>query len=110
MSTSPATPRLDTIPKLEMAAHIAFAALAGLQLDLFTPLADGPRNCEQIAKELGVGPALLRPLLYALVLAGLLTVEDDRFANTAEADYYLVRGRPAYGGGIHAIWRQRWQA
>lgn len=110
MAESTETPRLDAIPKLEMAAHLAFAAMAGLQLDLFTPLADGPRTCQELAAALGVSLASLRPLLYALVLAGLLTVDDDRFSNTAEADQYLVRGRPSYAGGIHEIWRQRWQA
>src|SRR4051794_25246115 len=103
MAESTETARLDAIPKLEMAAHLAFAAMAGLQLDLFTPLADGPRTCQELAAALGVSLASLRPLLYALVLAGLLTVDDARFSNTAEADQYLVRGRPSYAGGIHEI-------
>jgi len=110
MSTASASPRLETVPKLEMAAHLAFAALAGLQLDVFTPLADGPLTFEQLAQRLEVGPGPLRPLLYALVLAGLLGADGDQFSNTAEADHYLVRGRPAYAGGIHEIWLQRWQA
>jgi len=110
MSSTPVTPRLDTIPRLEMAAHIAFGALAGMQLDLFTPLTDGPQTCEQLAARLQVEPARLRPLLYALVVAGLLSVVDDRFTNTAEADHYLVRGRSTYMGSVHELWLQRWQA
>ncbi len=72
----------------------AMSVLAGKQLELFTPLKDGPLSADQIAASIGVGTTRLRPLLYALVVVGLLTVEDGLFANTAEADYYLVRGRP----------------
>jgi SAM-dependent methyltransferase len=50
----------------------------------------------------------LRPLLYALVVAGLLTFEDDLFSNTLEADHYLVRGKPAYLGGLQEITSTNW--
>ena len=76
----------------------ATSVLAGMQLDLFTRLKDGPLSAGQVAATIGVQTTKLRPLLYALVVVGLLTVEDGLFANTAEADYYLVRGRPSYRG------------
>jgi hypothetical protein len=41
--------------------------LAGLQLDVFTPLQGGPLTTAQLAEAVGVGPARLRLLLYALV-------------------------------------------
>jgi hypothetical protein len=40
-------------------------------------------------------------LLYALVTANLLTVEGNRFANTPEAQQFLVKGQPTYLGGRH---------
>lgn len=92
------TDRPETIEKLRSAAGQFFGLLAGIQLDLFTPLKDGPMSAEQIAKAIGVGPAKLQPLLYALVAAGLLTVEKDLFANTSEADRFLVRSSPMYVG------------
>jgi predicted O-methyltransferase YrrM len=49
-------------------------------------------------------------LLYALVVVGLLSVEDGFFANTAEADHYLVRGRPSYRGEGHKFWSDIWSA
>ena len=64
----------------------ATSVLAGMQLDLFTPLKDGPLSADQVAASIGVQTAKLHPLLYALVVVGLLTVEDGFFANTAEAD------------------------
>jgi SAM-dependent methyltransferase len=102
--------RPETIEKLASAVYPSFAMLAGMQLDLFTPLKDGPMSAEQIASALGVRPDKLGPLLYALVVAGLLTVDGERFANTPEANHFLVRGKPAYRGTMHAnLWR-RWDA
>ena len=88
----------------------AFALLAGMKLDLFTPLAAGPRTAEEVAVELGVEADRLQPLLFALAAIGLLKVEDGgRFANTEEADHYLVRGRPRFMGEqwrmLEALWR-----
>ena len=54
--TSP-TPRPETIEGLASAVPPALAMLAGKQLDLFTPLKDGPLSTEQIANALGVGSA-----------------------------------------------------
>jgi len=91
---SPA-PRPETIEKLIGAVYPSFAMLAGMQLEVFTPLKDGPLSAAHLAQALGVPPAKLSRLLYALVVAGLLTVDGDRFANTPEANEFLVRGRPA---------------
>jgi O-methyltransferase len=44
------------------------------------------------------------------VAAGLLTVQDERFANTPEAAHFLVRGQPAYRGGTYEGLLMRWQA
>jgi hypothetical protein len=44
--------------------------LAGMQLDVFTPLAGDPLRAEQVAQAIGVGVVKLKPLLYALVVAG----------------------------------------
>ena len=68
--------RPDTINKLRSAANGAFAMLAGMQLDVFTPMKDGPLTAEQIAATIGVGPSRLRLLLYVLVTAGLLPRTD----------------------------------
>lgn len=103
-------PEPSTISRLEMAVHPSFALLAGMKLDLFTPLQDGPLSSEEIATEIGVGEAKLKPLLYALAAADLLIVQDGRFANTPEADAYLVRGRPTYLGQRHELWSWLWDA
>ncbi len=89
-------PRPETIDKLTRAAYPAFAMLAGMQLDVFTPLSEGAKTTQEVARALEVQPIKLQPLLYALVSAGLLEVEDERFSNTIEADYFLARGAPGY--------------
>ena len=98
MSTTSQPPSMDTIHTLLFAPYPSFALMAGCQLDVFTPLNDGSLTAEELAEKLQVGVAKLRPLLYALVAAKLLTVADDCFANTAESSYYLVKGQPAYTG------------
>ena len=84
--------------------------LAGMQLDVFTPMKDGPLTAEQIAAAIGVGPSRLRLLLYVLVTAGLLTEQDGRFSNTAEANHFLVKGLPSYLGNKHATIAMTWSA
>ena len=99
-----------TITRLSDSVYSSFAMLAGMQLDLFTPLEDGPLSAEELADKLDVQVARLQPLLYALVVAGLLNVEDGLFANTPETDGYLVRGRPSYLGGEHELMSMLWEA
>jgi predicted O-methyltransferase YrrM len=106
-----ATPveRPEKIERLAMAVYPSFAMLAGMELDVFTTLKDGPLTGLQIAATLGVDPVRLHPLLYALVAADLVTVDGERFHNTPEAGHFLVRGRPDYIGMRHQAYRRRWQ-
>ncbi len=108
MTASP--PQPTTIEKLELAVWPSFAMLAGIQLDLFTHLKNGPMSIEQISRSLGVRPDKLKPLLYALAAVGLLTLEKDLFSNTSEANHLLVRGSPSYKGGKHEVIADNWNA
>ncbi|MGO9415110.1 MAG: methyltransferase [Syntrophobacteraceae bacterium] len=92
------------------AVYPPFAMLAGMELDLFTPLKDGPMDAVALSESLKVQATKVSPLLYALVAAGLLTVEDGIFSNTEEADKFLVRGRPDYMGGLSGFHRKLWHA
>src|SRR4029453_1591915 len=80
MAADTAPPQPTTIQQLATAVYPSFAMLAGMQLDVFTPLKDGPLTATQLAAALGVQAAKLSPLLYALVAADLLTLDGDRFA------------------------------
>jgi hypothetical protein len=87
-----------TISRHAFGVYPSIAMLAGMQLDVFTPLTDGPMTVAELASALSLSTQKLSRLLYALVHAGLLQLQGDRFANTPEADVYLVRGRPTYLG------------
>ena len=100
----------ETLNKLRSAVDLAFAMLAGMQLDVFTPLKDGPMTAEQIAAAIGVAPARLRLLLYCLVAADLLREKDGKFSNTQEANQFLVKGAPFYMGNRHASIAHRWNS
>jgi 2-hydroxy-4-(methylsulfanyl)butanoate S-methyltransferase len=99
----------ETINKLRFAVDAGFAMLAGMQLDLFTPLKRGSMTAEQLAAAIGVSPARLRLLLYVLVAAGLLTEHDGLFSNTTETNQFLVKDEPSYIGNRHAAIAMRWQ-
>ena len=109
MATDTSVPQPTTIPQLASAVYPSFAMLAGRQLDVFTPLQEGPLTAAQLAAVLGVHTEKLSRLLYALVTAKLLTVESDRFANTPEATHFLVQGKPTYLGGRHENFSEVWE-
>ena len=100
----------NPVEKIATAVYSPFAMLAGMQLDLFTSLKDGPMRAEQIAETIGVGSAKLKPLLYALVIAGLVNVEGDYFSNTDAANQYLVKGSPSCVVEIHELLSTMWHA
>jgi cyclopropane fatty-acyl-phospholipid synthase-like methyltransferase len=67
-------------------------------------------TAERIAAAIGVAPSRLRLLLYVLVTADLLTEQDGRFSNTAEANHFLVKGAPSYLGNRHAAIAMWWSS
>lgn len=109
MTTDPTiVPR--TIESLADAVYPSFAMLAGMELDLFTPLKDGPLSAEEIAETARTDPTKTKPLLDALVAIGLLKFDGDCYANSDEADRFLVQGRPTYIGMRHRAYRRRWNS
>jgi hypothetical protein len=108
----PAQPKIlpRLIETLADAVYPSFAMLAGMELDLFTPLGNGPRSAEEIATAAGTDQAKTTELLHALVATGLLTYEGGRFSNSSEANEFLVRGRPNYIGMRHYAYRRRWNS
>ena len=110
MSLSDGT-NLNTIERLNNAVYPSLAMLAGMQLDLFTPLAEGPQTAAALADRLGVAATKLRPLLDALVIAELLEpVAGERYANAPDAARFLINGRPDYLGGMHEVLSDFWTA
>ncbi|MCE2440199.1 MAG: hypothetical protein J4F39_12325 [Candidatus Latescibacteria bacterium] len=103
-------PASVTISRLIQNAYSSFALLAGMQLGVFTSLADGPMHARQVAEKIRVSTERLSPLLYALAATGLLSVEDNRFVNGIEAQRYLVESSPDYVGNLHHLLSDLWSA
>ena len=100
----------NPIPRIAQTVYTPFAMLAGMQLDLFTPLKDGPMSSEQIADTISVSPVKLKPLLYALVMAGFLNMEGELFTNTDAANRFLVRGTHSCMVDQHELYSDLWSA
>lgn len=100
--------RPDLINKLRFGADAAFAMLAGMQLDVFTPMKDGPMSAEQVADAIGVKVDRLRLLLWCLVAADLLIEKDGLFSNGSEANSFLVKGSSSYMGNMAANYSSAW--
>jgi SAM-dependent methyltransferase len=84
----------------------AVAIVAAMELDVFTPLADGAsQTVDELAAALGVPTRRLRMLLDSLAANGLVAVNhSDRFTNSAVANQFLVKGRPQYMGGSYELY------
>ena len=100
----------STIMRNVYAVYPSYAMLAGMQLDVFTILKDDPMEAKTIADALNVLEDKLTPLLYSLVAAGLLVVDNNSFSNTSEANKFLVRGRPDYIGELSGFYNMLWHA
>jgi hypothetical protein len=108
----PDTPVIEPKTILRHAAAIfpPMAMLAGMQLNLFTALKDGPRTAAEIARAIRVSPTKLGPLLHALVVGELLDKDGDQFVNTPEAATYLVDGRPGSRLATREMYADTWNA
>jgi predicted O-methyltransferase YrrM len=107
MPQSPSSP--TTILGYIDSVYPAFALLAGMQLDLFTPLSERPYSAPQLAQQLQVDEDRLQRLLLALVQANLLTWDGDCFATTTETAVYLNRHHPQYMNGLADFFTYVWQ-
>jgi O-methyltransferase domain/Dimerisation domain len=104
MSMEPAADRIEQVAVGFMASKVLFSAL---EFGLFTELAKGPLNSEQIHKRFGLHPRSVRDFLDALVALGMLERNAELYSNTTETDFYLDRAKPTYCGSIFEMWNER---
>jgi len=93
-----ATP--DRIMQLGLGFWGSKTLLSAVELGLFTELACGPLNADEIAVRLQLHPRSVRDFLDALVALGILEREHGQYRNTPEADVFLDRRKPSYVGGM----------
>lgn len=74
--------------------------LSATELGLFTELARGPLNAENLRQRLWLHERSAHDFFDALVALRLLERHDGQYANTAESDLFLDRNKPTYVGGM----------
>ncbi len=87
----------------------SFAVIAGIELDVFTFLKGASLTAGELAKRMAVRENKLTPLLYLLVKAGILNVDNGMFSNTDEADHFLVKDSPDYMGASSGFYKSIWE-
>ncbi|MFM9368693.1 methyltransferase [Streptomyces sp. Da 82-17] len=95
---TPASP--EKLIRLGTAFCDAKILLSALELDVFSTLAAGPADHEELSGKLGLHPRGAGDFLTALVTLGVLEKSDGRYRNSAEADRFLDRNKQSYAGGF----------
>ena len=97
----------ENIMKLGFGFCDSKTLLSAIELDVFSALAKGPLNAEQLRERLDLHPRSARDFFDALVALHMLDREGDLYRNTAETDQYLVKGKLSYIGGILEMANER---
>jgi len=97
----------DRIMQLGLGFWASKALLSAIEIGLFSELAKGPRNSDELTTHLGLHKRSARDFFDTLVSLGLLGREDGRYSNTAETGQFLVRGEPSYIGGLLEMANER---
>lgn len=98
-------------PERVMQIGLAFMGsktlLSAIELGVFTVLADGPMNADQLRSRLGLHERSARDFFDALVALGMLTRDNGSYKNSPDADHFLVRGKLSYIGGLLEMANER---
>ena len=97
---------LDMMPKISPEKIVRMAdsyqsfqvLFTAIKHDIFTVLSEEPKTAEQIAQEIGTDTYITEKLLNSLVAIELLAKSSGKYANTALAETFLVKGKPFYQG------------
>src|SRR5713101_2501026 len=99
-STATAPQLIDRIVGLAHAFRASKTLLSAAEVGVFTVLAGGPLDCDQLRTRLGIAARGARDFFDALVALGMLQRDEaGRYSNVPDADLYLDRGKPTYIGG-----------
>lgn len=81
-------------------AYQKTAALkAAVDLNLFTPIADGPLTAAEVAARCNAAVRGIRILCDYMTVLGFLNKSGDRYALTPDSAVFLNQKSPAYAGG-----------
>jgi ubiquinone/menaquinone biosynthesis C-methylase UbiE/predicted transcriptional regulator len=92
------------------AARATQALIAGVDLDIFTHIAEGKRTPRKIARAAGANERATERLLNALVALGYLNKNGNNYSLTPVSETFLVRGKQSYMGGLVHESKLTWQS
>jgi hypothetical protein len=104
MNTLPSADRIEQVAFGFMASKVLFSAI---EFGLFTELAKGPLDANQICERCTLHPRAVCDFLDALVALGMLKRNGALYLNSDEADFYLDRTKPSYIGTFFEFWSVR---
>src|SRR3954469_25203034 len=90
----------DAILQLGFAFWGSKTLLSAIELGVFSELAGGGLDGEELRERLGLHPRSAADFFDALVALGMLEREDGRYANTPATDLFLDRAKPSYIAGL----------
>jgi 2-polyprenyl-3-methyl-5-hydroxy-6-metoxy-1,4-benzoquinol methylase len=70
---------------------------------VFAHLEDGAANAQLLAEKAGISPRGAQVLLDGLLGLGLVELAGGSYRNAAEAEAFLIEGRPGYIGGFARV-------
>lgn len=82
--------------------------LTAVKLEIFGSLAGGPATASDVARRLRLDPKAAGLLMNALVSIGLLGKDGEHYANSPEAQEYLVKESPQYAGHLLLLQDAEW--
>src|SRR5262245_15216022 len=90
----------DHIMELAHGFRAAKVLLSAVELDVFTALAEAPRDLDSLRAMVGISERGGRDFFDALVALGLIERDANGcYHNTAESELYLDRRKSTYIGG-----------
>jgi hypothetical protein len=101
-------PGANRLLEIGSAYREAKVLLSAVELGVFSELARGPLDADELRGRIGVHDRAARDFFDALVALGLLTRDDEgRYRNSAESDCYLDRAKPTYLGASFDQYNRR---
>ncbi|MGW4826619.1 methyltransferase [Amycolatopsis japonica] len=99
-SPNSATAELESVMEVASGFWRARALFSGVDLGLFTLLADGPASRAEIIEKLGLHERGADDFLDALTAVGMLRKENGAYLNSTAAGLYLDEKKSTYVGGF----------
>ena len=102
MST-PGGPTPDRVMQVITGGWAAAILGSAAKHGVFSALDGGGDDAEGVAKKTGISARGAQAVLDGLTGVGLLTLSNGRYANTPESSAFLIKGQPAYLGGMAEV-------